>query len=473
MNQYRPMSKMQINNRLSLGKINKNKFINRQNYSSFQRRMNYGHSAKVYLKNYMQQKFKPKLFSLLDINDKITNSRGTVLPQQYKRLTDEENKRLFGFSYRTDRSYDFSKIRQILGSASGISSAKKKMADDEKINETENKIYNRYNSDIGDIIRNKKLKLSGKDKEEKENNKEIKIEENVNIEPINKFKDNNNHNTDLKMSQNKLTQKEEKQLKKKKKEEKKNIENEKILIRNTNDKYLPKGYISYLVKNQKLFVKQPKNENILNKNLSSTFEQIRQKAYKSDIFFLKTPSEKEISFKQHDLKSYNQQNSDIFNIKNDDQNLLKSSETYLYKKIFGERYNITRESNSKWEPRACIPTLMNHSSKEYNILSPGKKGLGFTKNNIIIECEKKKDSNSKMRNNVNYMNPIYRQKGLAEFIDITRNGASNPGIDFMRTFYNNPKCFYRYDETCSTYNDCHLQYKNLCTRPFVKDPILK
>ena len=126
MNQYRPMSKMQINNRLSLGKINKNKFINRQNYSSFQRRMNYDHSAKIYLKNYIQQKFKPKLFSLLDINDKITNSRGTVLPQQYKRLTDEENKRLFGFSYRTDRSYDFSKIRQILGSASGISSAKKK-----------------------------------------------------------------------------------------------------------------------------------------------------------------------------------------------------------------------------------------------------------------------------------------------------------------------------------------------------------
>jgi hypothetical protein len=256
------------------------------------------------------------------------------------------------------------------------------------------------------------------------------------------------------------------------KEGKKNMEQEKLIIRNTKDRWLPKGYAKYelLVKNQKIFMKQLKKDNTLNKNLSSTFEQIRQKAYKSDIFFLKNPSEKEISYKnQNQVTGYNQQNSDIFNIKNDEQNLLKSSETYLFKRIKGERYNITRESNSKWKPGTNIPTLMNYSSKEYNILSPGKKGISSTKEKIIDECEKRKDNNSKMKNNVNYMNPIYRQKGLAEFIDITRNGASNPGRDFMRTYYNNPRCFFKQNEACNTFSDCYLQYKNICNRPFVKN----
>ena len=472
MNRYRPMSKAQLNNKLSLAKIYKNKFINRQNLSSFQNRANCNNSARAYITKYMQYKFKPKLFSLLDINDKITNSRGTVLPQQYKRLSQEENKRLFGFSYRTDRSYDFSKIRQILGSASPLS--KKKMADEKKINEIEKKIFNRYNSDIGEYIKIRKNKFPKKGKIEENN--EIKIDENDN-----KINDDNIYNnTNLNMNQRNIIEKEEKKRnesnknQKRKKEGKKNMEQEKLIIRNTKDRWLPKGYAKYelLVKSPKIFMKQFKKDNTLNKNLSSTFEQIRQKAYKSDIFFLKNPSEKEISYKNQ-VMDYNQQNSDIFNIKNDEQNLLKSSETYLYKKNSGERYNITRESNSKWEPRTCIPTLINHSSKEYNILSPEKKGISYTKNNIMKECENMKNTNSKMINSINYMNPIYRQKGLAEFIDITRNGSSNPGKDFMRTYYNNPKCFFRYDEACSSYNDCHRQYKNICTRPFIKEPILK
>ena len=258
MNRYRPMSKAQLNNKLSLAKIYKNKFINRQNLSSFQHRSNVNSSAKAYMTNYMQYKFKPKLFSLLDINDKITNSRGTVLPQQYKRLSQEENKRLFGFSYRTDRSYDFSKIRQILGSASP--SSKKKMADEKKINEIEKKIYNRYNSDIWEYIKNRKNKFPKKDKIEE--NKKIKIEENDN-----KINGNNSYNNiNLNMNQKNILEKEEKKRsesnknQKRAKEEKKNMEQEKLIIRNTKDRWLPKGYAKYelLVKNQKIFMKQLK-----------------------------------------------------------------------------------------------------------------------------------------------------------------------------------------------------------------------
>ena len=471
MNRYRPMSRIQMNNKLSLGKINKSNIIHRNNLSSFARRTNYN-NQKFSTTNYLQYKFKPKLFSLLDINDKITNSRGTVLPIQYKRLTDEENKRLFGFSYRTDRVYDFSKIQQLLGTKYA-KSAKKEMINDEKMNEKEERKYNRYNSDIGDQLRNKKNKFLKQNiiiKDKIENN-EIKLEDNHTLNA-----NNNPNKNKIKI----LYIKERKNVSesnkiKNKKEEQKVFEKEKILIRNRKDRWLPTGYSSYecLFKNPKIFANQSKKGYNLNKNLSSTFEQIREKAHKSDIFFLKNPSEKEISFNKHTIKSYNQQNSDVFNIKNDEQNLLKSSETYLFKNIKGERYNITRESNSKWEPRANIPTFINYSSKEYNILNPSKKGSFSTKNKIIIECENKKETNSKMKDNVNYMNPIYRQKGLAEFIDITRNGASNPGIDFMRTYYNNPKCFFKYNEACSTFNDCHLQYKNLCTKPFVKDFILK
>ena len=77
MNKYRPLSKMEINNNLSLGKINKSQAITRNNISSFARRTSYN-NPKLYMTNFIEKNNKPKLFFLLDINDKITNSRGTI-----------------------------------------------------------------------------------------------------------------------------------------------------------------------------------------------------------------------------------------------------------------------------------------------------------------------------------------------------------------------------------------------------------
>ena len=48
---------------------------------------------------------KPKLYSLNDINDKVTNSKGLKLPKQYRRLTDKElnkyfrNDKIIGWNY--------------------------------------------------------------------------------------------------------------------------------------------------------------------------------------------------------------------------------------------------------------------------------------------------------------------------------------------------------------------------------------
>ena len=71
------------------------------------------------------------------------------------------------------------------------------------------------------------------------------------------------------------------------------------------------------------------------------------------------------------------------------------------------------------------------------------------------------------------MNPIYRQKGMGEFIDITRNGGNNTGKDFINCYTKNPRCFYKYDETCSTFYNSYAFYKDICNKPFVLDPSLK
>ena len=489
MNRYRPLSRMEINNNLSLGKINKSQAIPRNNMSSFARRTSYN-NPKLYMTNFVDKNNKPKLFSLLDINDKITNSRGTDLPIQFKRLSYDENQRLFGFSYRTDKRYDFSRIQQILG-RKGPKTPKKELINDERKEnniDIEKKFNNRYDSAIADKIKNKKMKILEKkikirddgNDEKKENNvllngngneeNKNNIYSNININ-LNKNQKKVNSNTKNEKNQN---QNEFIKIKNYNLKENKKINENEPKMRTSKDRYFPKGYASYelLVKNPKIFSKQLKKNNYINKNYSLTLKQIRDKNNNSDIFFLKNPSEKEVSFK-YDIIGNNYQNSDIFNIKNDEQNLLKSSETYLFKNIKGERYNITRESNSKWKPGANIPTFINYSSQEFNILSPGKKGFSSTKDKIINECEKRKDNNSKAKNNVNYMNPIYRQKGLAEFIDITRNGASNQGMDFIRTFHSNPKCFYKHNEVGNTFNDCYSQYKNICLKPFVNDFIFK
>ena len=47
----------------------------------------------------------PKLFSLIDINEKITNSKGTSLPNQYKRLTNEEINKKFTVTYKIGWNY--------------------------------------------------------------------------------------------------------------------------------------------------------------------------------------------------------------------------------------------------------------------------------------------------------------------------------------------------------------------------------
>ena len=423
------------------------KFCNRKNFdlSSFQKSIK---TQRLFSSNLSGSNYKPKLFSLLDINDKITNCRGTSLPMQYKRLSDEENQRQFGFSYRTDKKYDYSMIRKILSATKPSKTIN--LSNVQKITEKLNKVAK--DDTLNDIKINKKNdnKFKGLTISTNENNK------------VDDLQKNKNHKNKKTLSRSKSE-----------------IKKENLVIKNRNDRWLPRGYSEYelLVLSPKLLIKKIKNDPFAGKLPEHTLKEIRSKSDASDIFFMKEPSEKEFNHRNI-KKSNDNQNSDIFNTKNDDFNLQKCSETFLFKTQFLEKYNLTRESNSKWNPKPCLPAFINYASTDYNILMPNKKNNAPTKEKIILDCDKKRKQcktkdGSKVIETINLMNPFYRQKGLGEFIDITRNGGNNPGKDFINCYQKNNRCFTKKNEVCSTFNDSYLFYKDICTRPFTLDASLK
>ena len=405
-------------------------------------------------------KCRPKLFSLLDINDKITNSRGTSLPIQFKRLNDEEIQRHFGFSYREDQNYKLSLIRNFLNNMHPSKYKDKKK--NNKLTEENNKnnnINNNYKNEGNN--KNKKLEITIEDNNKNNYLDEIKKDNKTE----NKKENNNNINNKKKLIS----------------KQKNELNQNKFKIKDRNDRWLPKGYPQYelLVNNPNLFIKQIQSDPFAGKLPDYSLKIIKKKSYDSDIFFNKSPSKKE-SYYNKKIKQHNHQTSDIFNLNYEEKNLLKTSENFLFKTKPKDYYYLTRESNSKWSPKLSIPTLVNCPSTEYNILNPGKKNIALTKDKVIIDIQNKKQKNAEEKKldknvieSVNYMNPIYRQKGLGEFIDITRNGGNNTGKDFIDCYNKNPRCFCKNNETCSTFYNSYVFYKDICNKPFILDPTLK
>ena len=400
------------------------------NFFSQKSNNNSNKTFRIFSSNPFIPKFKEKLFSLSDINDKVTDSRGTSLPIQYKRLTGEENKRQFGFLYREEQNYNLAIIKNFLNNM---------QMSKYKIKKENN------NKDNKDKILEIKIDVNNKGKDNKKNKKEIKIKTN---EKINK---------------------------------KIKTEETKKIPRNRNDLWLPKGYPEYelLVENPKILKQCLKNNVFANNYPEYTLSNIRQKSKESDIFFKNSVTFKESMYNEK-IKPHNYYSSDIFNLKYDIKNLAKCSEKYLFKEKPKNNYYITRESESKWSPKVPFLGFINSPSTEFNILNPSKKNIGFTRDEIIAEVEKSKNKNIKEKKldkkiikSVNYMNPIYRQKGIAEFIDVTRNGGNNVGKDFLSFYSRNKKCFRKYNETCSNFYNSYIFYKDICEKPFTLNPTLK
>ena len=94
----------------SISNQNKNKRNYNKTYSN-----GFKQSPKIFSEKirFLKNKNDPKLFSLLDIDDKKTNARGTSIPNQYKRLTDEEIKKKFEVSYTIGWNYDKNFMKKI------------------------------------------------------------------------------------------------------------------------------------------------------------------------------------------------------------------------------------------------------------------------------------------------------------------------------------------------------------------------
>ena len=348
-------------------------------------------SPKIRNNKYRPLSSKPRLLTFVDKNiynnDYIT--KGTNLPKQMKRLSNEE-------------------LRSIIGATN------KKAGN---VNRNKKKILKNF---LGD----KKIKIKtdiNNDDDKKDNN----------IRQINKFKR-------LKLDIN-----ESNSIKTEIKKKKNNIFN----TRKEKDKNLPKGYLQY--ENYLLNNNNMKKERIFNT------KEIKQKSYESDIFFFRAKTEKEAQkiTNKEKARYYNVKlGSDIFNEKGDLNNLMKSGELYLFKK---NRNPFSTESNSFWSSKVSTQTYMNYPSVEYNILNPNIKNNTKTREKIYKESLEH-----------NQMNPIYKQKSIGTFYDITKVGM-NRNKTYQKLYEENNKVFYRSDNICTSLYDSYKNYQGIVPKPFL------
>ncbi len=425
-------------NKLNLKQSIKRRKINKSNSYV----LNYNQKKESFITN------NPKLFSLLDINDKITNSKGTSLPNQYKRLTNEELNKKFKVTYKIGWNYckklmnkikekelkylnKDSNIEEKKNNEETILNHKKLFSEREKVNRPSLNInIQNSNNQKGKYFKKKKIPIRNLSERKLKISKENKVTSEFNI-----FKNSNP-----------------------------NVKQKNYDIKIRTDIYLPKNYSNFelLVKNPEL-INQNKNENSFSiKNYS--LKEIRQKSTESDIFFLKQSTNLNHNSPNKISQYPNFQNSDIFNLKNDMTSILKSGETYLFKPE-KKSFNSNIESNSKWEPKPSIPTLYNHTSIKYNIINPSTKSISKTKEKIIEDCENKRNKNITSPNDYN---PYHKQKVFSEYFDITRIYAPNINHEYKKSYNESNDVFKKKNDICSTYYDIHNKYKDLCDKPFIK-----
>ena len=190
---------------------------------------------------------------------------------------------------------------------------------------------------------------------------------------------------------------------------------------------------------------------------------MKQKSFRTDIFFLKQQEQPNPNDKLNiinELKKSNTQKhyqSNIFLLKNDEISRNKSGEKNYYKVIPAYKYTSSRESNSMWNTKNIMPPLLNHSSSEHHILNPSIKNISQTKEQIN---QKYKEMNISR-------NVTHKQKGLSEFIDLSRISALNLNKDYLEMYNKNNKTFAKINNVCSDFNDMYGKgYSKLCDKPF-------
>ena len=81
-----------------------------------------------------------------------------------------------------------------------------------------------------------------------------------------------------------------------------------------------------------------------------------------------------------------------------------------------------------------------------------------------MNVSKKKNDDSK--NIINYMNPIFRQKNISNFYDITKGGM-NRNFTYEKIYQDNPRNYYRRNNLCTLHYDLYQNYKGIIDKPFM------
>lgn len=390
--------------------------------------------------------------NLLSFSDKsIIETRGTSLPVQYQRRTDDEMNKMFKQN-KTPSLFDFlKKNKSFVHTENKITNENNISVDNRNRNINDQNIHETNNRNNMDNILyvsngNNKSQLNN----ESHRNSQIKNNQN-NKNEIHK---NNHHYKQLEHSSST------------KKFQRfyptqcySYFDNRKP---NQNDVYKPKGYEKFYDEIKTL--KRAQSSKIIVGNQNIPFNQVakylKRKTYESDIFQLKNKNrnqeEKYIEQKK-EIPCYSQ--SDIFNLKNDKLSELKSGEKSYFKKRLNN-FTVSDESKSSWVESHNMPSLLNHPSVSYNLLYPEVKGISKTKEEIQRECDKICPG----RQIAN------KQKGLCEYIDLCCFAAAKSTKVYLDAIKNTKgrSPFGKTNECCSEFNDIYGQYKNLCNKPFHK-----
>ena len=417
-------------NRLSSCKLKSNIDINYKNIE------NNPQSPKI-KNNEFRSNSQPKLFSLIDIKDKY-HSKTTSLPNQYKRKIYNNIDKLL---YQKNNN-EIKKIPQI----------------DYNLMKCHNKNRSTltiYKKDEKEYIKKEKRLRKSKSQDNLDT-KDYRIQSALISRKERLYKPNVWNNIDVM------------ELNKKKR-----------------DKYMPEGFEFYekklkefnknYVKNNYILDIDTNNKENKNENKRMLMRKLNQlKQFQSDIFFMKEKEIKDEEKKSENdfkKKTYKYMDSDIFNFRENDPNIIgKSGERSYFRNLKNKEinennennkalsYNINNETLLGWKLRNPLPSLYNYTSSKFHLLNPNIKNIAKTKETVFDESKKISD---------NY-NPIHKQKSLCEFIDLCHVSAPKINQDYNKAINSNPKVFRKVNETSSELFDIYNHYNSICDKPFQK-----
>ena len=369
-------------------------------------------------------KSQPKLFSILDINDKY-HSKAPSLPNQYKRKIYSN---IYNLLYNKNKRGLIFKIPQI--------EPKIKKIPDEKIKIKKNKSEDNIDKLLLTMSRKERLYKpqcwdNASYEQIKKGQRDKLMPEGYEFYEKNLLENNKNY-----------------------------IKNNYVKINNTNIKEKKKNSNIELENNKSPVEK----ESILIRKLNKLNQ------YKSNIFFEERRDDNKnkekypkIIEKKRSLYS-KYLDSDIFNLRNNYQIKKKSGEHSFFEENKPKKnmYNSNNETLLGWKLRKPMPSFLNYESSKFNLFNRDMKNTGKTKENIIKEV-KKVDEN---------FNPTHKQKGLTEFIELSRVSAPNINVDYNKAINEDPNIFKKKNNISSEFYDLHNHYNNLCDKPFQKFNIL-